>query len=141
MNKIKKLKFSPQLVNIDDTERKNSNKLEMIHSLLLYRNKSITIYGTQIADIIPISSILYVKSSSNYSTFYLEDGKKIVTSKTLKYWENKIDSYFFLRCHNSYLINCKYVISFSLSKNNISLNEIKLPISRSRKNKLIEYFD
>ena len=143
MNKIKKLQLSTQLIRTNKTQKKvlNDSDLQTIHTLLIYHSKSIAIHSMQIVEIISLSSILYVKAFSNYSTFYLEDGRKIVTSKTLKHWEEKIANDCFFRCHSSYLINSKHVKSYSISKNIISLKDIKLPISKSKKSELIKYFD
>ena len=46
-----------------------------------------------------------IRSASNYSIFHLGDGEKIITSKTLKYWQGILPEELFVRCHNSFLIN------------------------------------
>ncbi len=59
---------------------------------------------------VSIDSILYIKSSSNYSTIYLTQGS-IFTSKTLKHWANAIAGKSFVRVHSSLLINQTAVTS------------------------------
>jgi len=54
---------------------------------------------------IPPKSIVYIKADNNYSMFFLEDGKTIYTSKTLKYWIDKIEEISWLRVHRSLAIN------------------------------------
>lgn len=120
---------------------KNKINLEKLQSLLFYQDKSISVYRNKIVNIVHISKIVYIKSFSNYSAIFLSDGDKIMTSKTLKHWENKIDNDCFIKSHNSYLINCKYVESFDLTNNVVIVNNIVLPISKTKKNKLVEYFN
>jgi len=120
---------------------KNINNLELLQSLLLYQNKSISVYRSHVVKIVQISNIIYVKSFSNYSGIFLSDGTNIMTSKTLKHWEGKINDSHFLRCHNSYLLNCKYVESFDLSKNEVMINNIPIPISKTKKNNFIKFFN
>ena len=62
-------------------------------------------------NIFPINTndIFYCKSDSNYTEFYLNDGRKIMTSKTLKHFESLLSPFDFLRVHKTYLVNVKYI--------------------------------
>ena len=59
-----------------------------------------------------VKDIIRVESSSNYSTIYLEGGKKILVSKTLKEYDELLTPYKFLRIHNSHLININKIVKF-----------------------------
>lgn len=54
---------------------------------------------------INITDIILVQSHSNYSTIYLKNGQKILTSKTLKHWCQEINHLVFKRVHASFFIN------------------------------------
>jgi two-component system LytT family response regulator len=99
----------------------------LIDKLLVRTNKHIYILET--------SKIIFIKASSNYSIIYFNDNKSIVTSKTLKYYENILHDKKFLRVHSSYLINLSFING--IQKNGIYTillkNDIKIPISRSFK--------
>ena len=107
---------------------------------LKYQYKQIYVSTAQVIDIILVSTIDYIQSSSNYSTIYLQGNKKILTSKTLKYWEDKIDDRHFIRCHNSYLINTQRVKSIDLKDAQVNMGTIKIPLSRTRKSEVLTYF-
>lgn len=49
--------------------------------------------------------IVYFKASENYTEIILENGKKVVSSKTIKRYEEKMNPNIFYRTHKSYIIN------------------------------------
>jgi two-component system LytT family response regulator len=52
---------------------------------------------------VPVESILYCESDSNYTTFHLKNKQKIIVSRTLKEMEEMLEEYSFARVHSSYL--------------------------------------
>ncbi len=59
--------------------------------------------------IISINEIIYCHASSNYTEFYLTDGKCILSSYTLKQYDEILNTQSFFRAHRSYLINMAHV--------------------------------
>jgi two-component system LytT family response regulator len=59
--------------------------------------------------IIPIHDIVYCHASSNYTEFHLTDKKCILSSYTLKQYDEMLTSQSFFRAHRSYLINMVHV--------------------------------
>ena len=55
------------------------------------------------------NEITYLEAAVNYTIFHLNDGKKVVSSFTLKKYEEDIRLTGFLRVHKSYLLNPEYV--------------------------------
>ncbi|MEO6868057.1 MAG: response regulator [Ginsengibacter sp.] len=60
-------------------------------------------------NIIPISEIIYCHAISNYTRFYLTDKKSILSSYTLKQYDELLTAQSFFRAHRSYLINMTHV--------------------------------
>lgn len=60
-------------------------------------------------EFIPIKTIIHIESSSNYSTLFLTDGKKLLITKQLGDFEDLLNPYHFLRVHNSHLINLSLI--------------------------------
>ncbi len=85
---------------------------------------------------ININSILYINSDADYTDIYL-DNKKYISGESLKYWEEKLNSYGFIRVHKSYILNTNKIIktssSFIFLKNNH-----KIPIGRTYKNDVLK---
>ena len=80
------------------------------------------------------SSIYYVESDGNYSTFYIKNEKKIVVTKKLKEIEALLVSKSFYRVHNSFIINLNKIKEYIKSDNYVILEDAKkIPVSRQKK--------
>ena len=72
--------------------------------------------------IVPIEDILFVKSDNNYSEFHTTDGRKVVVSKSLKFYDEQLRSYSFFRSHQSYLVNLQFAKTFHKQDSVLELN-------------------
>lgn len=59
--------------------------------------------------VIDLDNIVRCESDRNYTSFYLNEGKSILVSRTLKEYENILCDHQFFRVQQSHLINLKYV--------------------------------
>lgn len=57
--------------------------------------------------------IIRCEADGNYTKFFLKNQKPIITSKTLKEYDEMLAEQNFLRVHRAHLVNKKYVVSFS----------------------------
>ncbi len=69
-----------------------------------------THYGKEL---IPLNKILRIEAVSNYSKLYFEDGKTLVVSKVLQWFEEKLVNDYFIRVHRSHLINTVYISEYN----------------------------
>jgi len=53
--------------------------------------------------------IIRIESDSNYSMFYLEDGRKVMVCKPLKEYSDLLSDKGFFRSHQSHLVNLSYI--------------------------------
>jgi two-component system LytT family response regulator len=92
--------------------------------------------------VLNVSDILYCKADDNYTEVYLEN-KKLLVSKTLKYFEEALGNYAFARIHKSYLVNVNEVIKYRKGKGGsvIVSNGKELLVSASKKRQLLSYFE
>lgn len=92
--------------------------------------------------VLNISDILYCKADDNYTEIYLVN-KKLVVSKTLKYFEEALADHPFARIHKSYLVNVNEVIKYRKGKGGsvIVSNGKELLVSASKKKQLLSYFE
>jgi two-component system LytT family response regulator len=56
-----------------------------------------------------IGDIIYLQAESNYSTVFFNDGNKLLTTKTLRDFEEILPAQLFFRPHHSYIINLNYI--------------------------------
>ena len=59
--------------------------------------------------VIPLCEIVYCHASSNYTEFFLTDKRCILSSYTLKQYDEMLTAQSFFRAHRSYLINISHV--------------------------------
>lgn len=91
--------------------------------------------------VLNVADILYCKADDNYTEIYLEN-KKIVVSKTLKYFEEALSKFSFARIHKSFLVNVNEVVKYKKGKGGsvVISNGKELLVSASKKKDLLSYF-
>lgn len=87
---------------------------------------------------ISIDDILYYESKKNYTIFHTISGEPIITSHTIKEYDDMLLDGNFLRLHQSYTINMKYLRCYYKETNEAEMiNGIKIPVSFRRKDDLM----
>lgn len=89
--------------------------------------------------VVNLSEIIRCESDNNYTTFFFEDGQKILVSKTIKYYADLLKEHQFLRVHRSHLVNVKFIKSFIKSDGGylVLKNKKNIPVSVRKKNEVI----
>jgi len=91
--------------------------------------------------ILNVADILYCKADDNYTEIFLAN-KKILVSKTLKYFEEALTKFAFARIHKSYLVNVNEVVKYRRGKGGsvVISSGKELLVSASKKKDLLAYF-
>jgi len=96
-------------------------------------------------DFVFIKNIIYCEAQKNYTTFYLIEGKTLVSSKNIGEYEKKLpfelttDRSRFFRAHKSYLVNLFYLKSYDNRENYLELtNGKKIPIAQRRRSDFLK---
>lgn len=86
--------------------------------------------------------ILYLEAYANYTNLVLTTGERHCISKTMKEVMTYLPENLFFRIHKSYVVNAQHISMIELSKSNqVTLTgDIKLPVSRERKEMFSKYF-
>ena len=92
-------------------------------------------------EVLDINEIYFCKADDNYTEIYLEE-KRIVISKTLKYFEDALKDFPFVRIHKSYLVNVNEVQKYKKGKGGsvVLFNGKELSVSASKKAELLSFF-
>ncbi|WP_282142670.1 LytR/AlgR family response regulator transcription factor [Cellulophaga baltica] len=92
--------------------------------------------------VLNVADIMYCKADDNYTEIYIND-KRIVVSKTLKYFEDTLADFSFARVHKSYVVNVNEVVKYVKGKGGsvILSNGKELLVSASKKKDLLAYFE
>ena len=91
--------------------------------------------------VVNIHDILYCRADDNYTEIYLPD-KKYLVSKTLKYFDEALADYPFVRIHKSFLVNVNEITRYHRGKGGMVTlsNGKEIMVSASRKKELLSYF-
>lgn len=91
--------------------------------------------------VLQVADIHFCKADDNYTEIHLGE-KKIVVSKTLKYFEDALTDQSFVRIHKSYLVNINEIVKYKKGKGgSVVLNSGRqLSVSATKKATLLSYF-
>jgi len=105
-------------------------------------NGKITIPTQEGFEVLEIQDILYCKADDNYTHLFLNNDRKKLVSKTLKYFEEVLKQSSFARIHKSYLVNVNYIINYKKGKGGsvVLSNAKELSVSSSKKGELLAFF-
>jgi two-component system LytT family response regulator len=128
--KFNKKKENLQLENLMEFIRDKDAKKE--HKLALASTKEIRFVHT--------GDIIRCESSNAYTQFFLSDGKNIIVSKPIFEYEEILSSYDFIRCHQSHLVNKKFIKSLLKEDSGYLLmdDNTRIPISRNKKENVMK---
>ena len=82
--------------------------------------------------ILQVPDIIRCEASKSYTRIFLVSGESHLSSKGLTHFETILASYRFIRCHQSHLVNRKYIHSLRRSDNHelILRDRTAIPVSR-----------
>lgn len=128
-------------------QSKKNDSLNQIAALLTHIRKSNDLSFQKVAlptlhgyELVSLHSIVVCESNSNYTNIQLNDGKRLLISRTLKEIEELLDMPNFFRVHNSFLVNLQYAVRYIKGEGGslVLSNEITVPVSRAKKEELLK---
>lgn len=95
--------------------------------------RRIVLKNHDLIHVVEIDTILYAQADNNYTHFFCED-RKILVSKSLKTFDEQLAPYKFFRCHHSYLINLAKIKALHKSGDAVILSDdSSVPVASSKK--------
>lgn len=93
-------------------------------------------------EVVKIADIIRVEAADNYATIYVTGQKKYLISKTLKYYEDLLTDFGFLRSHKSHLVNLNHILKYKKGKTGelFLTEDHKALVSATSKKALMAYF-
>ncbi|MFV8369933.1 LytR/AlgR family response regulator transcription factor [Flavobacterium sp. LB2R40] len=86
--------------------------IELLNSLN-QPNDYVAVSSLDKIELITKSEIIYCQAEGRYTTFFLQNGKKIMSSKNLGEYSAILDPNYFFRIHHSYIINLRHIVKIS----------------------------
>ena len=116
---LKPIDTNDLIKSVEKASQKIAENIENLRMRNLLQNtkrkpsdKTIALAMNDRIEFVEVSSIVRCESDSNYTTFCLKNGEKLLVSRTLKEYDELLAPYGFLRVHQSHLINLNEIKSF-----------------------------
>lgn len=90
--------------------------------------------------VIDLNELLFCETDKGYTTFYCNNGKKYVVSKTLKEFEKRLTKANFTRPHQSFMVNLNFIDKYDKSGAIHLKNGKKIPVSSRKKETFLTTF-
>jgi len=136
---IEELKSAVQKAIEKSRLKKQNLQLENLIRLLQHRNEKdehrIALPTAKETRFVNPHDIIRCESTNNYTSFYFPSSEKLIVSKPIYEYEELLSDYGFIRCHQSHLVNKKYIKSWIKEDGGYLLMEDKsqVPVSRQKK--------
>lgn len=123
----------------DETKNKQFELLEQKISNKDLGKKQLAISTLEGIYFATLDEIIHVDADSSYTKIYLTSGEMIMSSKPLKYFEELLEDYDFVRVHQSHIINLKLIRRYVRGDGGqvIMLNGTEIEVSRRKKDDLL----
>lgn len=140
---IEELKIAVRKVTEKKELGNQNNQLKNLMQLLKENQNEhrIALSSAQEIRYVKPSGIIRCESSNNYTTFYLASGENLLISKPIYFYEELLNDYGFIRCHQSHLVNKKFIKSFIKEDGGSLLLEetTRLPVSKQKREKIKDW--
>ena len=92
---------------------------------------------------VKLADILYCESSGNYTSFFLNNDKKIMVSRQLGEYEKLLPETNFTRIHDKYIINLSYIKKYIKGSGGdvVLENGKEIPVASRRKEEFMARFE
>ena len=90
--------------------------------------------------VIDLNDLMFCETDKGYTTFYCNDGKKYLVSKTLKEFEERLIKVNFIRPHQSFMVNLTFIDKYDKSGVIYLKNGRKIPVSSRKREHFITSF-
>ena len=137
--KVEELQHAVQKAIEKSMMKKQNMQLQHFITLLQQNNSKeeqrIALPSAKETRFVQTKHIVHCESQNSYTLFYLSNKEKILVSKPIYEYEELLAAYGFIRCHQSHLVNKKFIKSWVKTDGDYLLLEdgTQLPIARQKK--------
>lgn len=129
---------------VKDLKQKEETELKLAAFLdNLDKIKKIVLKTAESIHIVQVKNIIRCEADVNYTTFYLDNGEKLLVSKTLKEYSELLEPSGFYRTHQSHLVNLDHISRYDKTEGGhlVMADESIVPVSSRKKDELFRVFE
>ena len=138
---IDEVELANALKKVEDTKLTEAVQITVADQQYRQQNSRLVLRTQTYIQVVEYEDIMYCKSDAGYTTFYLADGRKVVTSKTIKEYQDLLPAAQFLRPHQSVVVNFRFIDRYRRGLDGgvlILKNAAEIPVAARRKDDVIE---
>ncbi len=124
-------RFSRQPLRSDEINPLMSNLISNLKTIH-HQKPRLAIPTTGGLSFFDIDEIIRCEADNNYTTFYLSGGRRFVSSRTLKEYDELLSEYQFLRVHQSHLVNPAFIKEYTQKGMLAMTDKSFVPVSRRK---------
>lgn len=111
-----------------------------IEHIINSKNKVIPLKDKEAIYFINIDEIEYCEASGTYTKFFLTSDRELLISSPIKFYEESLKDFAFIRVHNSFLVNLNNIIRFERRDGGVIVmkNGSRVPVSKRKKELFVE---
>lgn len=129
---LHRVKEYPQFQMQQQVVARSYMKPAAVHNRIVLRSQ-------QYLQVVTFEEILYCQGEGSYTTFYLADSRKITVSRPMKEYEDLLPEDWFIRTHQSYLVNYNCIERLHKDGYMILRNGTEIPVSTRRKDYVMQF--
>ncbi|MCB2222365.1 MAG: LytTR family DNA-binding domain-containing protein [Bacteroidetes bacterium] len=109
----------------------------------LNKSDKIILKTSEHVHLVNTTDIIRIEADGNYSTFYIEDGRKVIVCVAIKEWEGMLIDRGFHRIHKSHIININKLSYFDKTDSGdvIMSDSSVVPVSFRKREMLLNLFN
>jgi two-component system LytT family response regulator len=130
-------KLNKKLSGANHSDRINITKEQNAKDVISI-NSTLCITSVDCLQMIKLNEIIYLSGEGSYTQFHLQNNKKITASKPLKYYEEILPVEFFLRTHQSYVVNKTFIDKYLKTGVLVMTDLSEIPVALRRKDFVLD---
>ncbi|BAV05846.1 two component transcriptional regulator, LytTR family [Filimonas lacunae] len=99
----------------------------------------IVLRSQQYLQVVSFEEIWYCQGEGSYTTFYLSDNRKVTVSRPMKEYEDLLPESWFIRTHQSYMVNHYCIERLHKDGYIILRNGTEIPVSTRKKEYVMQF--
>jgi two-component system LytT family response regulator len=131
------LKLNKKLSDANHSDQINIAKEQHAKNVISI-NSTLCINSVDCLQMIKLNEIIYLSGEGSYTQFHLENNKKTTASKPLKYYEELLPAEFFLRTHQSYVVNKNFIDKYLKTGVLVMTDLSEIPVALRRKDFVLD---
>jgi two-component system, LytTR family, response regulator len=131
------LKLNKKLNGANHSDQINIAKQQNAKGVISI-NSTLCITSVDCLQMIKLNEIIYLSGEGSYTQFHLENNKKTTASKPLKYYEELLPAEFFLRTHQSYVVNKNFIDKYLKTGVLVMTDLSEIPVALRRKDFVLD---